>query len=45
MVRREAEGLASGSPKLTIRYDPQNPDRNAVLVVEIKALPFAIVSG
>lgn len=45
MARREAERLATGSPKLTIRYDPQNPDRNAVLAEENQALLFAIISG
>ena len=45
MSRREAEKLAAGNPKLTIRYDPQNPDRTAALAEENKALPFAITSG
>jgi hypothetical protein len=45
MSRREAEKIAAGNPKLTIRYDPQNPDHNAVLVEDNPQPPFAIVSG
>ncbi|HWB32053.1 MAG TPA: DUF3592 domain-containing protein [Acidobacteriaceae bacterium] len=45
MGHREAEKLATGSPKITLRYDPANPDHNVVLAEENKALPFAIVSG
>jgi len=36
MTRREAERLATGSPKLTIRYDPQNPNHNVALAEENK---------
>jgi hypothetical protein len=45
MARREAEKAATGSPKITVRYDPKNPDHNVVLAEENKALAFAIVSG
>ena len=45
MSHREAEKLAAGNPKLTIRYDPHNPDHTVVLAEENKALPFAITSG
>ncbi|HWG17806.1 MAG TPA: hypothetical protein VN678_08080 [Acidobacteriaceae bacterium] len=45
MGRREAEKAATGSPKLTVRYDAKNPDHNLVLAEDNKALPFAIVSG
>ena len=43
--RREAERLATGSPKLIIRYDPQNPDHTAVLAEDNPQAPFAVVSG
>jgi hypothetical protein len=45
MGRRDAEKAAAGSPKITVRYDPKNPDHNVVIAEENKALPFAIVSG
>jgi hypothetical protein len=45
MARREAENLAIGSPKIAIRYDPQNPDHNVVLAEDNAAPPFPIVSG
>jgi len=45
MSRREAERLATGSPKLTIRYDPANPDSNVVLTEDNQTPPFTIVSG
>jgi uncharacterized protein DUF3592 len=45
MTRREAERLATGSPKLTIRYDPANPDNSAVLAEDNETPPFPIVSG
>jgi hypothetical protein len=45
MGRREAERLAAGNPRILVRYDPANPDRNVVLAEDNAALPFAIVSG
>jgi len=45
MTHREAERLATGSPKLTIRYDPANPDNNVVLTEDNRRTPFAITSG
>ena len=45
MGRREAEKAATGSPKITVRYNPKNPDNNVALAEENKALAFIIVSG
>jgi hypothetical protein len=45
MGRREAEKLAVGSPAVTVRYNPANPDQVVVLAEENSALPFEIVSG
>lgn len=45
MSRREAERLATGSPKLTIRYDRLNPDHTVVLAEDNLNPPFTIVSG
>jgi len=45
MGRRGAEKAAAGSPKITVRYDPKNPDHSVVLAEDNKALPFAIVSA
>jgi hypothetical protein len=45
MGRRGAEKAATGSPKITVRYDPKNPDHSVVLAEDNKALPFAIVSA
>jgi hypothetical protein len=46
MVHREAEKLGQGAPKITVRYDPSNPDRNFVLAEDNSGkLPFEIYSG
>lgn len=45
MGGRDAEKAATGNPKITVRYDPANPDHNVVLAEENNSLPFAIVSG
>ncbi len=45
MSHREAESLATGSPAVTVRYNPANPDQVVVLDEDNSALPFAIVSG
>jgi hypothetical protein len=43
MVRREAERIAQGSPRINIRYDAANPDRNFVLPEDNQGnLPFVI---
>jgi hypothetical protein len=46
MGRRDAEKLAVGSPEVTVRYNPANPDQTAVLAEDNRGkLPFEIVSG
>ena|SRR5205085_1729782 len=46
MARREAEKLAAGSPEITVRYNPANPDEAVVLAEDNRGkLPFQIVSG
>ncbi len=46
MPHREAEQLATGSPSLTVRYNPSNPDQTAVLADDNRGqLPFDIISG
>ena len=45
MGRKEAEKLAVGSPAVTVRYNPANPDKVVVLAEDNAALPFAITSG
>ena len=46
MVRREAERMAQGSPRINVRYDTANPDRNFVLPEDNQGnLPFAIYTG
>jgi hypothetical protein len=46
MARREAEKLAVGSPEITARYNPANPDQAVVLAEDNSGkLPFQIVSG
>ena len=46
MARREAEKLAVGSPEVTVRYNPANPDLTAVLAEDNRGrLPFEVVSG
>jgi hypothetical protein len=46
MARRDAEKMAVGSPEITVRYNPENPDE-AVVLAEDNAgkLPFTIISG
>src|SRR5438445_657090 len=46
MPHREAEKLGSGSPELTVRYNPANPDVAVVLAEDNRGkLGFEIVSG
>lgn len=46
MGRHDAERYATGSPDLTIRYNPANPDEAVVLTEDnTNTLPFQIVSG
>jgi hypothetical protein len=46
MVRREAERMAQGTPKINVRYDAANPDRNFVLPEDNAGnLPFPIYTG
>jgi hypothetical protein len=45
MGRKEAEALATGSPAVSVRYDPANPDSVAVLAEDNSALPFDVISG
>ena len=46
MPHREAEKHATGSPDLTIRYNPTNPDQTVVLAEDNRdKLPFQLVSG
>jgi hypothetical protein len=46
MGRRDAEKLAVGSPSVTVRYNPANPDQTVVLAEDnAGSLPFEVVSG
>ncbi|HKO17445.1 MAG TPA: DUF3592 domain-containing protein [Acidobacteriaceae bacterium] len=46
MPHREAEKHAIGSPDLTVRYNPANPDQTVVLAEDNRGkLPFELVSG
>lgn len=46
MGRHEAEKLAVGSPSITVRYNPANPDQTVVLTEDnAGTLPFEVVSG
>jgi hypothetical protein len=46
MPHREAEKLASGSPNLTVRYNPANPDQTVVLAEDNRdKLLFEVISG
>jgi len=46
MGRHEAEKLAVGSPSITVRYNPANPDQTVVLAEDnAGTLPFEVVSG
>jgi hypothetical protein len=46
MSHREAEKLAVGTPDLTVRYNPANPDQTVVLAEDNRGkLSFQIVSG
>jgi len=46
LTHREAEIKAKGTPTITIRYNPTNPDQVAVRAEDnATTLPFRIVSG
>ena len=46
MPHRDAEKHAIGSPDLTVRYNPANPDQTVVLAEDNRGkLPFQLVSG
>jgi Protein of unknown function (DUF3592) len=46
MVHREAEKLGQGSPKIRVRYNPADPDKNFVLPEDNQGnLPFKIYTG
>jgi hypothetical protein len=45
MGRKEAERFAVGSPSVSVRYNPANPDEVVVVAEENTSLPFAIISG
>ena len=45
MGRKEAEKLAVGSPSISIRYNPANPDQTVVLAEDNATFPFGLVSG
>ena len=46
LTHHEAETKAKGTPTVTIRYNPANPDETAVLAEDnAAALPFRIVSS
>jgi hypothetical protein len=46
MSRKQADKLAVGSPEITVRYNPANPDQAVVLAEDNSGkLPFEIVSG
>jgi hypothetical protein len=46
MSRKLAEKVAVGSPEISVRYNPSNPDQAVVLAEDNSGkLPFEIVSG
>ncbi len=46
LTHHEAEINSKGSPTITIRYNPANPDESAVFAEDnLAELPFRIVSG
>jgi hypothetical protein len=46
MGLHDAETKATGSPKVSVRYNPVNPDETAVLAEDnVGNLPFGVVSG
>ena len=46
MTHHEAEMKSKGEPKVSVRYNPANPDETAVLAEDNDCtLPFGIVSG
>lgn len=46
MIRREAERMAQGAPRIIVRYDAANPDKNFVLPEDNAGnLPFVIYKG
>ncbi len=46
MTHHEAETKAKGEPKVTVRYNPANPDETAVVAEDNRGeLPFGVVSG
>jgi hypothetical protein len=46
MGLHDAETKATGSPKVSVRYNPANPDETAVLAEDnVGNLPFGVVSG
>ena len=46
MGRKGAETLAVGSPSVSVRYNPANPDQVVVLAEDNEGmLPFEVVSG
>jgi Protein of unknown function (DUF3592) len=46
MTHHEAEMKSKGEPKVSVRYNPGNPDETAVLAEDNSTtLPFGIVSG
>ena len=46
LTHHEAETKSKGTPTVTIRYNPANPDETAVLAEDNATnLPFRIVSG
>jgi hypothetical protein len=46
LTHHEAETKAKGTPTITIRYNPANPDESAVFAEDnATSLPFRILSG
>jgi hypothetical protein len=46
LTHHEAETKAKGTPTLTVRYNPANPDETAVLTEDnTNSLPFRVISG
>ena len=45
MSHREAEKFAVGGPKVTVRYNPANPDQVVVLAEDNPTLPFQLIAG
>jgi hypothetical protein len=46
LTHHEAEPKSTGSPSVSIRYNPANPDETAVLAEDNQGnLPFRVVSG